>query len=82
MANTMTIKSVTNNAYNVLSVKDGEDSSIVFSIDSVRSWNADLVVPWVSYQSEMHKRLFSKVFHATMLFMNFKITGIQVTKSR
>ena len=57
MANTMTIKSITNNAYNVLSVKDGEDSSIVFSIDSVRSWNADLVVPWVSYQSEMHKAL-------------------------
>ena len=57
MANTMTIKSITNNAYNVLSVKDGEDSSIVFSIDSVGSWNADLVVPWVSYQSEMHKAL-------------------------
>ena len=57
MANTTTIKSITNNEYNVLSVKDGEDSSIVFSIDSVRSWNADLAVPWVSYRSEMHKAL-------------------------
>ena len=57
MANTTSFKSITNNEYNALSVKDGEDSSIVFSIDSVRSWNADLVVPWVSYQSEMQKAL-------------------------
>lgn len=57
MANTTTIKSIANNAYNVLSVEDGEDSSIVFSIDSVGSWNADLVVTWVGYQSEMFKAL-------------------------
>lgn len=57
MANTTTIKSIANNAYNVVSVKDGEDTSKVFSIDSGGSWNGDMVVPWVGSQVEMYKAL-------------------------
>jgi hypothetical protein len=57
MANVTNIESISNALLYPVSVRDGENANILFSIAAAGAWNGSMWAPWVGGQGEMSKSI-------------------------
>jgi hypothetical protein len=57
MADVTNIVSISNALLYPVSIRDGENSGILFSIAAGGSWNGSMWAPWVGSQGEMSKSI-------------------------
>lgn len=55
MADVTNIKTISNSLLYPVTVRDGENAELVFSIAAGGTWDGNIWVPWVGNDGEMHK---------------------------